>query len=269
MTTNNIREIALFEHRFWLQILGDHSRFIFNALSVKENDFLKQANKFINLFDDLLQRSREEISNERLHELNYEAYSAAMKIRKFKLTIISKQIEEQVRINISTTFLNHMLNELEEYIGVLSNLIKEEILYTRDINLHLLWLSDAEVHGLAVAGALDMADKELINRAREYSKVFSNFYLKAIEYKGYMRTGILDFPALRKLDFDVDDRIKCFKNFLKGLEEGTLRGEILGTLNPLMANHMFREECYYLAKLSMVSDIKSPGCDPTEPRIEI
>lgn len=268
MAANNIRKIILFEHMFWLQILGDHSRFIFNALSVKETDFIKQAGKFINLFDDLLRRSREEISNESLHELNYEAYSAAMKIRKFKLTIISKRIEEQIRINIAPTFLNHMINELDEYISILSKLINGEMPYSRDIHLHLLWLSDAEIHGLALAGVLDMADKELIERCREYSKVFSNLYLKAIEYKGYMRTGILDFPALKKLNFDVDDRINCFKNFLKVLEEGVLGREILGAIYPLMVNHMFREECYYLTKLSMVSDTKRPECDPTEPRIE-
>lgn len=269
MEISSLREIALFEHMFWLQILGDHSRFIFNALSTKETDFIQQSNKFINLFDNLLNKSRRPISNEGLHELNYEAYSAAMKIREFKLTIIFKQLEEKISVNISPTFLNHMLNELDEYICILSNLIKGEMPYTRDINLHLLWLSDGEIHGLAVAGALDMADKELINRAREYSKVFENLYLKAIEYKGYIRTGIFDFPALRKLNGDVDDRMNCFKNFLKELEEGILVGEILGTLSPLMANHMFREECYYLTKLSMVSDTKAPGCNPTEPRIEI
>ena len=31
---NNIKEMAPFEHHFWLQILGDHSRFILNALKM-------------------------------------------------------------------------------------------------------------------------------------------------------------------------------------------------------------------------------------------
>ena len=34
-------------------------------------------------------------------------------------------------------------------------------------------------------------------------------------------------------------------------------------------NHMIREECYYLTKLSMVSHIKNPECDPTKSRIEV
>ena len=55
LTTNKIKEITLFEHAFWLQILGDHSRFILNALSPKETDFIDKANEFINLFDYLLE----------------------------------------------------------------------------------------------------------------------------------------------------------------------------------------------------------------------
>jgi len=38
--------------------------------------------------------------------------------------------------------------------------------------------------------------------------------------------------------------------------------EALGTLAPRMADHMYREECYYLQKLSEVSDVKPPSCSP-------
>jgi hypothetical protein len=31
---------ALFEHRFWLQILGDHARFIFNAKAKNSSSIL-------------------------------------------------------------------------------------------------------------------------------------------------------------------------------------------------------------------------------------
>jgi hypothetical protein len=47
-----------------------------------------------------------------------------------------------------------------------------------------------------------------------------------------------------------------------------LTKELLGTLLPLMADHMAREECYYITKLSWVSDVAPPGCDPGKPRTE-
>jgi len=36
---------------------------------------------------------------------------------------------------------------------------------------------------------------------------------------------------------------------------------------PLMADHMAREECYYLTKLSQAGAAALPGCDATAPRI--
>jgi len=58
-----------------------------------------------------------------------------------------------------------------------------------------------------------------------------------------------------------------FKKFLKEIEKGLIEKKILGTLPALIPNHMFREECCYLTKLSMVSDIPKPVCGPREPRI--
>ena len=45
---------ARFEHRFWLQILGDHSRFIHESLAPVEIEYIKIASEFIQIFDILL-----------------------------------------------------------------------------------------------------------------------------------------------------------------------------------------------------------------------
>ncbi|EHJ00667.1 hypothetical protein CDLVIII_4135 [Clostridium sp. DL-VIII] len=265
---NGIREITLFEHRFWLQILGDHSRFILNSLSPKENSFVHKANEFINLFDDLLARSRKSISNENLHELNYKSYSAAMKIREFKLVILCKQIEDKIYINLPPTFINHMLNELEEYLTILNDLIKGNIPPIIDLHLHLLWLPDGSGHAETIASTLDMTQKELIKISKEYSKIFTDLYLRTIEYKGYTRTNICEFEALRKHNIYAYEVMNCFKKFLKELEAAVQEKKVLGTIYPLMLDHMYREECYYLTKLSMISNIEAPNCNPTKPRIE-
>lgn len=269
MKFNSIREITLFEHRFWLQILGDHSRFILNALSPKEIPFIREVSQFIILFDSLLERCHKPISDEELYKLNHEAYSASMKIRKFKLSIITKQLEEKIDISLPPTFINHMVNELEEYIYVLNALIVGKMPFAKEIHLHLLWLPDGVGHASTIVNNLDMTQKELIMIGKEYSRIFTDFYLKAIEYNGYTRTGICEFPALKKFNEDVDEVMTRFKKFIKELENGVLENKILGTLSTLILDHMLREECYYLTKLSMVSGTKSPGCDPAKSRFEI
>lgn len=269
MKFNNIREIAIFEHRFWLQILGDHSRFILNALSPKETTFIQQAERFIALFDELLEKVRLSHPEENLSILNQQAYAAAVQIRQFKLKIIERHITGKIDISLSPTFINHMLNELDEYIHILKALIKGNVPDVKDIHLHLLWLLDGSGHAAGLAGDLDMAQKELINKSKGFEKNFNDMYLRAIEFHGYMRTGIYEFPALEKLNYDANNVMTCFKEFLKELGDAILRKEVLGTLSPLMPDHMFREECYYLTKLSMVSKIKAPECDPAKPRIMV
>lgn len=268
MKFNNIKEMVLFEHRFWLQILGDHSRFILNALSPTEESFIETANKFIDIFDDLLKKSHESLSQEDLETLNNQAYSAAMKIREFKLQILTKQITDKISISLPPTFISHMLNELDEYLFILTTLIKGKSPNTRPIHLHLLWLPDGSGHASTIASNLDTTQKELIKRSKEYSKEFNNLYLRTIDYNGYTRTNIFDFPALSKLNYDVSNIMGSFKNFLDALRDAIIDKLVLGTLVPLAADHMHREECYYLTKLSMVSDTKDPNCDPTKPRIE-
>jgi cell division protease FtsH len=60
-----------------------------------------------------------------------------------------------------------------------------------------------------------------------------------------------------------------FMEFLNALKEARLSKEVLGRITPIIPDHMYREECYYLTKLSQVSSVKKPGCDPGKPRIEI
>jgi hypothetical protein len=260
--------MVLFEHLFWLQILGDHSRFILNALSPTEESYIQKADEFIIIFDDLLKKSHHSLSEEDIQTLNQEAYTSAMKIREFKLNILTKQITDKITISLPPTFVSHMLNELDEYLFILTSLIKGKSPNIGPIHLHLLWLPDGSGHASTISSNLDMTQKELIKRSKEYSKEFDNLYLRTIDYNGYTRTNIFDFPALAKLNYDISNIMGSFKNFLDALKDAIIEKQVLGALAPLVADHMHREECYYLTKLSMTSDIKDPNCDPTKPRIE-
>lgn len=162
-----------------------------------------------------------------------------------------------------------MVNELDEYTCILNDLINGNIPNTNDIHLHLLWIPDGAGHASIISSSLDMTEKELIKKGNMYSKIFTDLYLRTIEYNGYTRTHIHDFPALRNLNTNADGTMTSFRKFLKELEEAILEKKVLGTIYPLMTDHMIREECYYLTKLYMVSDIKNPECDPTRPRIQI
>ncbi|WP_029192128.1 DUF2935 domain-containing protein [Paenibacillus harenae] len=262
-------EAAWFEHRFWLQILGDHARFIYHALSPEERGDAELAVQFISHFDHLLERARMQGTVDQLSELNKAAQEAAVNLRSFKLHLLDRLLLGQVIIGLTPTFLNHMVNELEEYLKILAALVEgKPVPHFPSLHHDLLWLPDAAGHAASIAMDLDAVEKRLIEKSDKFEKHFNAFYLKAIELAGYMRTMRPHFPALAKFHSDVNVEISVFMKFLQEVEEMGLSAELLSRINPLVPDHMFREECYYLLKLSECGAAPAPNCDPAKPRAE-
>jgi hypothetical protein len=260
---------ASFEHRFWLQIVGDHARFIKDALSPDEVQEIQRARFYIAKLDELLEKSRRELDEAQLQELSRESYTRAQDLRNFKLHLLRRHLTGKIGLKLPPSFLNHMVNEVEEYLRVLRFLVSgQPAPMYNEIHHHLVWLQDAFGHAASISGDLDMAEKPLIETAQSFESHFRDFYLKAVEVAGYMRTNVSKFPALARFNKEVELEMLLFKGFLRELEEMRLTGEVLGVLSPLMADHMAREECYYLTKLSLTAGTKAPECDPGKPRTE-
>ncbi|MFS0574643.1 DUF2935 domain-containing protein [Sporosarcina sp. 179-K 3D1 HS] len=255
------------ELQFWLQILGDHGRFIHDSLAPSETTFIEQAESFISQFDSLLVDSKQNMDHRALLVLLQKARAASEMIRTFKLTILREQLVGKIKISLPPTFINHMVNEVEEAIRLFSHLEKEEMPpHVHPLHHDLLWLLDAVGHAGSIDDRLDLVEKPLKKKSRKFMKDWEAFYLKAIELTGFLRTNAAQFPALSKFHDDVHLEMTIFKAFLRELEELRLSKKGLGVLSPLMADHMAREECYYLTKLAETTEVPAPDCDPAKPR---
>lgn len=172
-------------------------------------------------------------------------------------------------MNMTPTFINHMVNELEEYLRILECLQAKSLPpLCHPIHHELLWVSDAEGHAATLACDLDLTEKSLQETSECFTKTFRDLYCKALELKGYLRTGLECFPALERYNRQVEKEILLFSKFLAKLREQVCCKEALSLLVPLVPDHMLREECYFLIKLAEVAGIKCPNCDPTRPRLE-
>ncbi|KAA0550321.1 DUF2935 domain-containing protein [Bacillus sp. BGMRC 2118] len=262
------KESALFELQFWLQVLGDHGRFLSDSLAPKEKELINQANYFIRNFDDLLTRSKRDVTDEELDRLLQESYQSSLEIRQLKLTIIEKLLLKQVTISLTPTFINHMVNEVEEFIRLVKHFVDKKVPPAmHPLHHDLIWLIDAAGHAGAINDRLDHTEKDLKHKSAEFTKQFEDFYLKAIEMAGYLRTNLATFPALARFHHQIDLEMTIFKAFLREIEELELTKQTLSILSPLMADHMAREECYYLTKLAESTEVvQDPNCDPTKPR---
>ncbi|WP_435798838.1 DUF2935 domain-containing protein [Peribacillus asahii] len=255
---------AKFEHGFWLRILGDHARFIHDSLAPKEEKEIDRANYFIHTFDRLL----ESVGTMNMVQLSKKAEEEALRFRMVKLTLIEKLLLGKVTIHLGPTFINHMVNELEEYLRLLGYLKLGKIPpIAHALHHHLLWTLDAVGHARAISDNMDWIEKKMKEKSNRFTKDFEAFYLKAVEMTGYLRTNLSTFPALTRFNESVTLEMQLFMSFLQEIEELELSEQALGIFAPLMADHMFREECYYLTKLAQATEKNAPNCNPAKPRI--
>lgn len=241
---------ALFEHQFWLRVLGDHSRFIHDSLYPSAKEDIEKATQFIHIFDQYLAQAGQQ-NESTMRSFTTRVEESVIQLKAFKLSIIRRHITGQMQIHLTPSFVNHMVNELEEYQRILGYLKEGKTPpIFHELHHHLLWLLDASGHAGAIDDRLDGVERRLKEKSQTFTKHFDDFYLKAVELTGFLRTNVHKFPSLARFNKDVEIEMNLFKTFLHELEEMELNAESLGILSPLMADHMAREEQYYLTKLA-------------------
>ncbi len=253
---DHYKEKALYEHEFWLEVLRDHSIFIEGALQHTEKEDLKKVTAFKDTFVGYLTKIPSFTTDE-LVSFSKEMEPIVYSFREYKLTIIERMLKGTIKINLGPTFVNHMVNEIEEYMKVLAYLQKEKLPPVfHELHHHLLWLLDASGHAGAIAGSMDLSERDVKQKSMMFEKQFNEFYLKAVEMAGFLRTNLKHFPALARFNKEVELEIQLFQGFLEELEEMEMDVKVLGSFSALMADHMFREEQYYLMKVAQAEKLR-------------
>lgn len=165
-----------FEHEFWLQVLGDHSRFILDSLVPSEKADIGVAQNFKDIFDQLLNNARRLSGLEDATRLLAKIEPSVLELRKFKLSLLERSIFKKVKIHLSPTFINHMVNELDEYVRI-NNFFKrnEAPPIAHELHHHLLWLQDAYGHAGAIKDQLDATETKLRKKAMNLISIFNTY----------------------------------------------------------------------------------------------
>ena len=258
---------AIAENKYWLQTMGDHAMIIHDALSPNETEEIQTARGLIAQFDGLLQAARSNISDDQSKELNRRALKAAQDIRRYILHILTRQLTDHIELIFSSALLNHMLNEIDEYIYILNMYQNDMPVNFHPLHLHLVYLLDALGHTTIIQNYVSFPFRDVREEAARYEHDFMILYNKAVEYTGYLRTDLKDFKALDQLNNDIYEKLRVFAEFSVDLMLKIRERSVLGPLNVLFLDHMYREECYYLMQLSSVTKSPRPVCDPATPRM--
>lgn len=203
---------------FWTLVLEDHLIFIHDALACGEAELIMATASLYNNFDGSVQ-----------------AMEAVLNLKK---DILSRMLAREVDINLDATFLNHMINEAEAALQNPQHVLEK----------HKLWILDAEGHLLTIKKMIDPVEKALMKEIEKNQKEFHLLFCKTLEFIGYLRAAD-DFIALRKLMNDVEDSLELYLDILTMIEREISAGRLLGTIKPLMLDHMLREQSFYLHSL--------------------
>lgn len=265
MSQNN--NYATKELWFWLQIMGDHARFIKGSLSPDQGNMVMIAVNFIETYDRLLEKARQ--SSTMKEPIFSEITQITLSLRDFKRELLAERLKNTAVTALTPTYYNHMLNELEDFLKVVTDIKVGRQSTGGILGQHLLWSLDAAGHAASLGSDFDKVEYQLREGARKFEQSFDRFYIKAVELTGLFRScPPAAEPVLAAYNGEMTNQMKAFMVYLEDLQKGLLQQRVLGRLVPLIPDHMYREECYYLSKIAehqpslMILD-----CDPGRPRI--
>lgn len=275
---------TLREGWFWAAVFRDHATFIHDRLAPDQTEAIRWAKAFKERFTARTEEAsalagqagipgpagsfaldgRAALARFQGYELGHyaeetERLVATMvneiaEFMEFKRCLVDLKLDCAIKLTLGPSLLQHMVNEADEAIMALNGMREEQFAdpASRALHSHLLWLPDAAGHAAALDSDMDASEKLLKGQARGFQEVFSGMQIKATELATMLQVRPRMVGALRRLNVDAYTQIGLFRSFLAELREHTAECEVLGNLIPLFADHMLREELYYMEQLLMI-----------------
>lgn len=242
------------EINFWSGIMRDHGEFLLMTLSSREQQLVMTSQNFKNVFIQIHSESEELINNpneEKEIELVRRTLPVIIDFINYKMMLLKRLLECNIQLNLTPTFINHMINEATEFYRTLSmiqttvpiNNVQENIF------LHTIWLPDAAGHAASIAAELDPTEAIYIKQADTFKELFNNLFIKSSELEKMLPRANLDDGSLTLLNEESIQSIKSFIEFLNIIKELRSKCKVMGSLDPIMPDHMIREEEYYMSKI--------------------
>jgi hypothetical protein len=163
--TNIIARIS-----FWVTVMRDHTDFFLRGLSGKEEELIKNTEYFKDSWNSI-ENELSKIMDKTIQSLSptliNNIYSTLVDFINFKEYLLKQSLICKIEINIPPTFLNHTINEANEFYRELDILHTNTRLNATEENTHLhkIWLLDNYGHADSIDFGLDFSEKELKEEA--------------------------------------------------------------------------------------------------------
>ncbi|NLZ38744.1 MAG: DUF2935 domain-containing protein [Firmicutes bacterium] len=238
----------LTEARFWSRILMEHALFIQLGLAPNEEKLSAEAQRFVDLFDNLLNRLNKV---KRLNpELLEELIEAVKAIIEFKAKVLRLIIQCKMRPGSNyPLLLDHIRREAERFLNLLTTPVAEDAL-TLLLQQEVFWLRIMKEHIEFIIHLLDPSERELLEQAHEFRKTFSRLLETARDLDSMAETSPGKFNDVIQFTKNVIQHTKQLSNFKAAAFELDEACKILGIIaDPLLLDHVRREADKFLSEL--------------------
>ncbi|KZL94018.1 DUF2935 domain-containing protein [Clostridium magnum] len=237
---------------FWIGIMRDHSIFQSSTFAPKEVTYIKKSM----MFRDFFQAVMDKVKSEYDLEMNIPSIMKALNdFINFKRQIVKGLLTCKLEINLLPSFISHQINEAMEFRFELMSpqnyleCLKRPICF---IDFLKKWIADGSGHASTYASFLDPTESILRDEALAFKMKFDMLSVKANELQMMMMQSESGESALIMLAAQVEDLMKKFILYLEKMLKHRSECKVMaiGTLSPLLPNHMIREHKYSLNKIN-------------------
>ncbi|TCM90992.1 DUF2935 family protein [Paenibacillus sp. BK033] len=264
------------EHRFWLEILDDHSVFVRDFLSPTESHWVALAQQYSERFRYLLGLlaklpSRNlPIDDPAMIEFARVVYPVAEGYYRLEGTLQNLRLTNRVNLNATPTYFNGTLNENQEYLRFLSYAQKGQPFEELSLVALLhLWIEDQLGHAILLNNVLDPVEIPLATKALGLAQAFRNHMAKNQSIAGYLRFSPPGLPFQQRFAREVSQTVAEFYSFVVQIIGQFANTELLSRTTLRFLEHHLPETCYFLRKLSCFNPeiVMIPYCSLTKPTL--
>lgn len=287
---------SLEENRFWLRIMKEHSLFLSEGFSRRDNDLIRIANQFFDLFDRLLARARAFglASPEAVRRFNLEVIDAVRDLRNFKQEVLMRIILCRIQGFNLPLLVDHIRREAEYFIAQLTRLNEgiDEPIEASIARENVFWLRIMADHSKFIRNLLDPSERRLVNAADQFSDQFDQLLAQARDLESMVQGfspvlvivggHLLDKPTLVRLQEDEERALeqRCLveetppvlarfneeamqaateiRDFKRTATQLLSNCRTLSVINPLLADHVTREAERFLEVLARLEQRLGP-----------
>lgn len=243
---------------FWLGVMRDHAIFQNSTFAPKEVIYIQKSMMFRDYFQTMIDKIKcEDDMDTHMRGL----LDALNDFINFKRNILTGLLTCKLEISLPPSFINHQINEAMEFKFELTSpeayleCIEKTMCF---LDLLKKWIADSSGHASAYASFLDPAESILRNEALDYKMKFDMLSVKASELQMMMMQTGAGTEAVMLLTQETAELMRKFIDYLQKILNLRCKCMVMaiGTLTPLLPDHMIREHEYFLSKINEYMDNK-------------